>query len=351
MGTKVNKTQKRIDKLMERIPKMPKMFGDWAIKNSMPDSKYIFYKKIGKRVHGVCSCCGERVLIQDWKDIKWTKHVKHNSKGTCPHCRTWITYKAINKAKYYKDSDIVSIMQKMKGSKETQYVIRYFKIMKIYKHDDDTSNFPDEILNTLVNPEYCIWEGSREIITVNKNGRTKLEAVEELWDWKTSQNMWKKERKRGICFNKELLRDSIPLLYKRNLKRLLKNSKWKYSGLDHYKGSYMNIGEYLSTYEEYPVLEMLSKIGANQLIVDVIYNFTRGYGAIHGYLDARKKFLGVSKSIFQRAVKLGLPASKIEFLVVLDERNHKLTDDQVLWVINYAHMLIHSYAADEIRFS
>lgn len=200
MGYKVNKTQERIDKLMEFIPDLPKGFSDWAMKNSLPKSKYIFYKKIRNKVHGVCSCCGERVEFL--KNDRYFKYIKHNSMGTCPKCRKYITFKAINKAKYYKDSEIVSIMQKMKGSKQQRYVIRYFKVMKVYKHDEDTSNFPEEILNTLVDPEYFIWEGSREILTINKNGRTKWEAVEELWDWKASQNKWKKERGRSSFFAK-----------------------------------------------------------------------------------------------------------------------------------------------------
>lgn len=124
-------------------------------------------------------------------------------------------------------------------------------------------------------------------------------------------------------------------MYKRNLKRLLKNTKWKYSGLDYYKDAYLNMGDYLNTYENYPVLEMLSKIGANQLIEDVIYDYKRGYGLINGYIDARKKFLGVSKSIFQRAVKLDLPARRIEFLVILEELKYNLTDEQVKWAIMY----------------
>lgn len=327
MGTKVNKTQERIDKLMERIPEPPKGFGDWVIKNSMPESKYIFYKKKGRKAYGVCSSCGAHVVVEN---------ASHKAKGKCPECKQKITFKAINKAKYYKDSEIVSVMQRMKGNKYNQYVIRYFKVMKVFKHDEDTSNFPDEVLNTLVDPEFFIYEGSREILTVRNDGTTKWEAVEELWDYKTSQNEWKKERKRGMYFNKELLRDSIPFIYKRNLKRLLKNTKWKYSGLGHFSGIHMNIGNYLTIYERYPTIEMLSKAGANRMLRDIVESYSC-WGGIGGVIKMNQKFLGLSKSIFNRAIKLNISAHKVEFLVVLEELNYNITDAQVVWAIDYTH--------------
>lgn len=325
MGTKRNKTQERINELMEHIPKLPKDFNTWAMTKTMPDSKYIFYKKKGRKFQGVCSSCGSRVEVDK---------AAHNTKGKCPSCKKKIVFKAINKAKYYKDTEIVSIMQKIK---KNQYVIRYFKVMKIFKNGDDTRNFPNEVLDTLVDPEFSIWEGSREIFTIQKNGKTKHEAVEELWDWKIGECEWKKERKRGMYFNKELLRDSRPLMYKCNLKRLLKNTKWKYSGLDHFKGNYMNMGDYIATYEACPAIEMLSKIKANTLLIDIIDSYVVWGSSTFGYIDMREKFLGCDKKAFQRAVKLNIPARKVEFLVILEELNYKLTDDQVMWAIKYTH--------------
>lgn len=321
MEIKINKTQERIDKLMEHIPDLPKSFNDWVMKKSIQESNYIFYKKKGRKVHGVCSSCGSRVVVEQ---------ATHNISGKCPNCEKRIGFKAINKAKYYTDSEIVSIMQKMR---ENQYVIRYFKVMKVFKNNEDTSNFPDEILRTLIEPEFKIYEGSREVITVRKNGITKWEVFEKLWDYKIWQSKWKNERKRSSFFNKELLRDSSPFIYKRNLKRLLKNTKWKYSGLDHFKGTYMNMGGYLYTYEEYPSVEMLSKVGANQLLSDIINEYTVWGRGIHGYIDFNEKLLGLSKSVFQRVVKLKIPARKVELLVVIEKMKRSITEDQVLWAI------------------
>jgi DNA-directed RNA polymerase subunit RPC12/RpoP len=262
--TRKQKLRLQIDELMSQIPNLPKDFTDWIIKKSMPKSKYIFYKRRGrtKVIDGVCSHCGNRLILDK---------AAHNTKGKCPECKSKAIFKAINKAKYFQDSDIISIIQKMHDS---MYVIRYFKVVKTYKHGEDTSGFPETILNTLTDPQFWIWEGSREIIKIQKNGKVKWQSYELLWDYEYGCEVWRKEKKRSTFFNKELLRISKTFVYKRNLKRLIKKTRWKYSGIGHYTESHFNIGDYLSTYETYPAIEMLSKMKANVLLGEIIDRYT-----------------------------------------------------------------------------
>jgi len=320
MSRRSEQLQKKIEGLMEAVPNTPKGFTDWIIKSAFRDKNYMFYKRKGSKTYGLCSSCKEMVDA---------KKAKHNESGRCPSCKAKVTYKAINKAKHYSDSEIVSIIQKTTNGK---YVVRYFKAWRIFK-DKDTSNFPDEILETLTNPEMNIWEGSREIISILKNGNASVEEYEELWNWEHKQYEWRKEHKRSIFFNKELLRASTPFLYKRNLKGILKNTKWQYSGLDYFKGSHMNITNYLWTYERYPSIELLSKINLSELLDEVIYKNVYWGGFGNGLIWINKKMLGLNRNVFNIAVRLNLKTRGIEFVSTLDELGHNLKDHQIEWAI------------------
>lgn len=323
------KLQMKIEALMDMVPPTPKGFENWMLKSGMKDQNFMFYKKKGPKLHCLCSHCGQFVDV---------KKANHNNTGRCPSCKAKVTYKAINKAKYYDDSEIMSIIQKMD---DEHYVVRYFKVRRTYKWGDDTSYFPSEVLPTLTSPEVTIWEGSREVIKVYKLGGWAVDSYEELYNWETKQYEWRREHKRSSFFNKELLRDSNPFMYKRNLKGILKNSEWKYCGLDHFTGKHMNITNYLWAYNKYPVLEMLSKLGYNRLLKHIIH-MGLYWGGIGGLLDTSKKYLGLNKEVFTRALRLKLDIYGIEFINTLWELGRQMTDKQVMWVINNANTEIYT---------
>lgn len=322
MLSKSEKAQQKIDLLMQEVPELPKGFDNWIIKSAFKNSRYIFYKKIGSKAHGLCSHCANEVEVPK---------AKHLEKGRCPSCKSKITYRAINKAKHYEDSEIISIAQKMS---EDMLIIRYFRAtIKFKKFEDDTSSFPNCSLFTLTNPEMSFYEGSREIFKIQKNGKTVYRDYEELWDYRTSSLKWKKERRRSRMFNKELLRDSSPFIYKKNLKGVLKNTKWMYSGIDYLKQSHMNIGAYLHTYEECKAVEILAKLDYRSLLNEIVYEYN-WRGSIGAPLKKNEIRLGLSKNVFNTGLRLGLRRKGLELLSTLEELNKSLKDEQILWVVN-----------------
>jgi len=317
--------QHEIDALMENIPLLPKSFGDWMMKTPFQDMNYMFYKRIKNKMHGYCSKCGKLTIHE--------KKKSHNESGRCPNCRTKVTYKAINKAKTFQDNKIVSIIQKMGEG----YIVRYFKVRRIFKSvNDSTKKFPEEILETLSKPSNGYYEGSRVYISFGKRGDTQYRNFEEAWSYSDGDYRWVNERKRGGINNKELLRASDPFIYKRNLKSILKISKWKYCGLDYYKGKHINIDDYIFTYEKYPSIEMLSKLGFKALLNQIIYR-TNYYNGIGGLLNMHKKYLGLSGDVFNRAKRLNLKTEGIEFISTLEECGRYLSDRQVIWAIENTH--------------
>ncbi len=99
------------------------------------------------------------------------------------------------------------------------------------------------------------------------------------------------ERAHGGMNNKELLRNTDPFIYKRNIKSVIKNTKWKYSGLDHFKGRFMNIDDYLYAYEKYQVVELISKMGLDSMLRDIVCRVRRTGGIYSKYLDMSKNDL------------------------------------------------------------
>lgn len=321
MITRSEKLQQKIDLLMADIPDLPKGFEDWIKKSAFKNNRYIFYKKIGSKIHGLCSHCESSLIV---------KNAKHNEFGRCSSCKSKIMYKAINKASRYEDDVIVSIMQKMK---DELYVIRYFKATIQFKnHNDDTSNFPNCAIKKLIHPDFSYYEGSREVLKIQKNGKTSWQEYEKLWHCGRKRIEWRNERRRSGMFNKELLRDSKPFAYRKNLKLLFKNTKWKYCGLEYLKQKEINISNYLYTYEEYNVIEILSKLNYTSLVNEIIHKCVYWHG-IGGVINMHQMRFGLSKSTFNTALRLDLNTSGIELLIALEETERKLKDEQIMWAI------------------
>jgi len=315
--------QHEIDEVMRDVSELPKGFTNWIISAPFKDRNYLFYKCKNNKKSGLCSKCGNLMTLKDKK--------KHNDSGRCPSCKAKVIYKAINKAKSYRDDEIVSIMQKMPEG----YIVRYLKVRRIFKTvNHDTSNFPNSILETLYNPFIESYEGSRVYISFGKRGGTQYRNFEKDWSYSNGDYRWVNERRRGGFNNTELLRASNPVFYKRNIKHILKDSKWKYCGLDHYKGRFMNIDDYLSTYEEYPAIEMLSKLNYQTLLNQIIYGSCY-WGGIGGILKMNEKRLGLSSQVFSKARELDLNIEEIEFICTLEDCEKNISDDHIRWAIKH----------------
>jgi hypothetical protein len=232
-------------------------------------------------------------------------------------------YKAINIAKSFIDHEYVSIIQKMGDG----FIVRYFKVRRFFKtNTDDTKGFPDVILESLHEPTMDYYEGSRVHISFNRYGGTQFRYFEEEWSWKTGDYRWTNERKRSVMNNKELLRATDPFIYKRNLKSVLKNTKWKYSGLDYYKAGFMNIDDYLYTYEKHPGIELLSKIGLDNMLRDLVYQ-VKWQDSYYGVsVNLSKKRLGLDSETFAIAIKLNLNLDQLERFLKYKSYGHKINN-------------------------
>ncbi|MBE0451965.1 MAG: PcfJ domain-containing protein [Clostridia bacterium] len=315
-------SREQIDDAMKYIPDLPQDFINFINKEMLKRNRYLFYKREKKKVVAVCSKCGETVEL---------KKAAHNGSFKCPSCNVKAVTKAINKAKQYQFSEIFTIVQRVKLGESEGIVIKYVKAYINFKHYDDTSDFPVNILSTLVEPKITRYEGSRELWW-DHHGQTKLWLLENEWKWETNEYKWVNERKRGYYFNRELLRDSDPIVYKRNIKRLIKKTPWKYCGIEYFKFKNFNVGDYIQSYIKCNELEYLVKTGLQNLAKEVV-NHAYSYSGSEKIRDLKK----LSKVSMKQVRKYDLDSYGVETILWTQEKNISLTEEQLKWLIEYRH--------------
>lgn len=308
--SKKMKIREKIDHRMSLMPPLPKGLKDWILKSGFKEKKFIFYKRISKKeTIGICSHCGSRVNVAI---------ATHNELGKCPSCKSWITYKAIGKAKRYYSEEVISVIQKV----SIGFVIRYIQIRLVYKPNGaNIDNFPWIFPETLHTPIYEFWEGSRCFLVEKKNGGYSLE------DYEDRPEGWVKERTRSVYFNAILLRNHDTKLYRKNLKNLFRGTELQYCSLDLYQGDYINPSDYFDAYFRRPYqLEMFVKMGFKGLVKDML----NGYFYRNPFEDIEFKSLQTQfqKQIKEITLKHELRSSDVENLKKCYEWRKLITEEQ-----------------------
>lgn len=310
----------QIDDVMKYVPDVPKGYSDHLKQETLKRNRYLFYKRVKNKTIAVCSKCGEKVEL---------KKASHNVETKCPSCKTKAIAKSINKAKRYYFQEVFTLVQKIKLGASNGIVIRYFKAQIVFKHYEDTSDFPNTVLETLTKPSIVLWEGSREIWYEHYSYVKRL-CLEFEYSWKAQKWEWVNERGRSSYFCRELLRVSEPVLYKKNLKSVFKNTTWKYCGIEHLKTDRCNVGFYLEEYSDHPELEYIVKVGMKKLAIQLI-----GQGGYNYHRNIYYQLKELNKESFNRAKRLNTDVFGIETLIWLQRGSLSVRDEQFKWLVEY----------------
>jgi DNA-directed RNA polymerase subunit RPC12/RpoP len=310
----------QIDDVMKCVPDVPKGYREHLEQEMLKRNRYLFYKRIKNKTIAVCSKCGETVEL---------KKASHNEEAKCPVCKTKAIAKALNKAKSYEFQETFTLVQKIKLGASKGVVIRYVKAHVIFKHYDDTSDFPNTVLESLKTPKIVLWEGSREL-WYEHYGYTKRLCLEFEYQWKTQEWEWINEKRRSQYYNKELLRVSAPIIYRKNLRTVFKDTPWKYCGIEFFKAERCNVGFYLEEYSDHKELEYVVKTGmqnlADQLVRQGSYNYHR---------DICYQLKELNKESLKRARRLDVDVFGIGTLVWLQRSRISINDEQFKWLLEY----------------
>lgn len=290
-----------IDRKMNIIKKLPKDFEKWVDQSALYESRYIIYQyKARKQMKGYCTHCRTDVLVEG---------AKHNESGVCPNCNSPITYKASGKVKNLADTKYVSLLENTKGT----VVARYFYVFKDYRD--------------YRNPTLKIREMARDFYSPD----LKQEGYEWAYFKQTNELRW--------CENRDANNIYPPVLYTKNLTRVIKDTAWQYSAIKEYaslkEGFEFPVWAYLRTYLKYPVIEYLVKLGLINLSNDLV---------CHSHFLYRDKLkegknmlevLGLSKEEFNTLKRLNGGVSMLGVIQKLSMSNIRLTDENLLFAIEH----------------
>lgn len=304
---KHEKIKKRIDEDMDKVPGLPKDFEKWIRMGPFGFSKYIYYKRQGKTIEAYCTACEKDVSIPETR--KTQKQIKHNNHGKCPNCQSGVTFKAIGKSTTLVDETHFAIMQKFGNG----IVIRYFSGIRPYRKDyKNATTYQSEDI--------------REIYTV-ENGKATKRRYERRNFMQTNELRW--------CDGNGTYGDPKPFLYTKNLKTVLKNGPWKYSGLYEQAKAlqYIYPGNYLKEYLKHPEIEYLVKMKLNQLVDEGIE--LRGWrGRVNFKGKTTEERLGVTKQQLKRVQHMNLGEKGIGLIKMLE--GIKISDKEILWALEHA---------------
>ena len=256
------------DWYVERLETVPTDLEQWTAEYHA--TKYIYFKRHGKNIDGVCSHCMKKVKLEKARSGAMT---------ICPKCGT--VAKAINIEKSetkFSQSFYVQFLSKLKH--DNRYVIQYFEVEveTDYMKKIKTKSIP---LAFEVQQDWC--------------RTTRYVNVNYHWNWKfqTNKAVSFKHGTFSLSMGSSLEgANCIKYLYSNNLQELFQNTKLKYCQLwtQAEKQTVNNVWGALSVGENTPQLEYCIKLG--------LYELAKGIVSGGGYFLNRKennviKFLGL----------------------------------------------------------
>lgn len=301
------RTRQYIESLMCQLKPIPTDLDDYAKKHVFTKHRYIFYKRRGKEIEGICSYCHSGVSLD-------AHGHKHNDEIRCPHCHKKVTLKAAGKIKdIKKDCRFVVI-----NAISTGLMLRRFHAWSEVSH----------FQNKMAQENVEIFEDARAYIpfsgTKAKHYVKEYENGEETW--KYAEGTWP-HWYYGSCSN-------IPAfwfdLYHKGLTKELKGTPFEYSGLleaaksikQHF-GMNIDPETYLFRWRTEPILEPLIKAKLFSLAL-AVYQGQWNIKAISPFSSKQDhrlyKLLKVKKSDIEVIRKYDFTQSQLKiFQLVLRE--------------------------------
>lgn len=289
-------SERRTEELMSQVGELPADIDDFIDKHVMRDSRYLYYKPIGKsRIECFCSHCRKTMTIDRPKKLKGQLI---NQKMTCPNCRSKVTLKSQKRAPWIRDREILNILIKISEG----FIVRSFEVERY--HDKDFR----------IEPKTILYEKLRNHIH-NRSLKTyeEKQTYSKVFGWLPKR--WvKQEYNSGYS----------GYVYFRNLDKMLRGTEYQYCALKEYarKYSHIMVSDYFNTYLNYPNIEKMVKLGFIALTAEVI-NYGYSCSSIDFGQKDIYKMLGVSRTDLQELRKLNPNYHELEFWKILRENGEK----------------------------
>lgn len=277
---------KRIDEIMGNIPCVPDAMEEWVQQEIFPGN-YLFLKKGKKRTDYACTACGEH----SWKKKGW----KHGEMTTCPKCGASV--KAYSR-KQERTARAPVILLQVCGE---EWVERQFRAVCTWKAGETK--------------EIQLYEEVRAIIPKGECWGKVYYGTESDAD-EFSQDWWDKNQ-----LNKRFMPS---YLYPGNLDEVLPYGKLQNSGLDLLakKKEKLEVNKFITTFQQRPWLEYLTKTGLSRLVADIVrkYGWWGEPNAICRNAENLKELLRLDGNRVSRMKRLNGGFNTLEWMQYEKER-------------------------------
>lgn len=292
----------RIDSQMQKINPLPKDFETWLDKTALSNSRYIYYKYSSKKyMDGYCTYCHNEVKVTG---------IKHRMNGVCPKCGKKVTFLAEKKARRISDKAQAVYFQKIKNG----FVVRYFAV---YKHYGENYRIP----------KIYFFELKRDFY---EDGDIKYYE-------------WRNFKQTGILrwcedWQQYPLKDTV--VYTKNLKTVLKGTKYQYCALKEfslrYEGAPVYVHCYLKRYLLNPYIEYMVKMGLYTLVNEMTsgYHYYYEYNSFEDNAKSLDRLLGISKNDIVFAKNIDISFAQLKIFKKLKEKGICLKENKFLEFYN-----------------
>lgn len=246
--------RQNIDALMASVPPLPKGIDKYIDNHVLRERRYLWYKKEGKTLVGLCTHCG--------KTCRTDKYPKGRLIGTrwkCPECGSEVEIKSLAGSANVRDHSNFSVVQNVPdGLMVTEYSVNRW------------NDRPDDVYGHSFKKLYSEHYNAICRAHIKYDGKTTYYIYEVRHNYlHRSTPQWyvyDGEHKYYSCTPS--IKDMV---FPGNVKRALANTPWKYSGLAELAKSDLciDVSRYLNISRGVPALEKLSKLGLYRLALAV----------------------------------------------------------------------------------
>jgi hypothetical protein len=243
---KEKEREKNIIERMSVVPATPRGLKNWVIRDILPHYIFYEYTRGSNTMKGFCTFCRRDVLVSG---------ARHCIKGKCPKCKKSIDFWANGRAKRVWDRATVQVLQKVS---DDEMVLRIYKV---------------NCLRNYREPYFECVENARVFIRVGEL----YELTTEQYYYSNGGSIstgWKKGERPKFMHRQTFESDMNGYLYIKNLSADLKGTNWQYSQLEQYYSTDcepLEVIPYFRSYDKYPAIEYLVKLGLTNLAKSVVY--------------------------------------------------------------------------------
>lgn len=299
-----------ITKQESYLKHFPEVYSE-KIKDYMHENLFKHY--IFTDTKGFCTHCGEFFELSKAVDADryLNGNLKHNGKGTCPHCKTKCTVKNANRGHKTMIDEVYCIYYEKSVIDPKVMVARGIYAVRDYRGDYTRTEtaygtkafYYYEMGNTAMFERYVYYSNWTDMREGEISERKKFNSFVNMWPCKMSDIIT------GCCLE--------------SVANAVKDTPFQYSCYDNFD-SYGGYVEYFDLYSRYPVIEKLAKIGFKEIIETKLYN-NPTWSSVNWRADTVQKALRLNRNDIKSLKSFDVDCRLLRLYQISKKSNANLT--------------------------